>query len=260
MAISTHNNAKAKDLTKWFDSHGATHTGRVRPINEDRFFAKPSNGIWLVADGMGGHAHGDVAASMIAQAAGRVGPHSAHADLVQDFREQMQTVNQDIRNLAREHGLGVMGSTLVGLLITDTHFSAIWAGDSRLYLNRGNRMTQVTKDHTEVQHMLDSGLLDSKQAAVSNRKNVILHAIGVRETTYLEVLSGDVKEGDTFVLCSDGLTAHLSALEIQDIILSQKPEAACQILIDTALERGGSDNVTVVVVQYCSGQVHGNRS
>lgn len=227
-----------------------THTGRVRPVNEDRFLAKPQNGVWLVADGMGGHSHGDVAASMIAQAAGRVGHHAVHEAKLQDFREQIFTVNQDIRNLTQEHGLGVMGSTLVALLVTGQQFSVVWSGDSRLYLNRGNRMTQLSRDHTQVQQMLDNGTLDPAGAASFKGKNIILHAIGVRETPHLDLISSELRDGDTFILCSDGLTAHLSALEIQDIVLSQAPEAACRSLIDGALERGGSDNVTVVVVNY----------
>jgi serine/threonine protein phosphatase PrpC len=250
MTIPTHNKTDAADSAGWFDSHAITHTGRVRPVNEDRFLAKPLNGVWLVADGMGGHSHGDVAASMITQAASRVGHHAVHETKVQDFRDQVFLVNQDIRKLAREHGLGVMGSTLVALLVTGQQFSVVWSGDSRLYLNRGNRMTQLSRDHTEVQQMLDNGTLDPAAAASFKRKNVILHAIGVREAPHLDLLSGELKDGDTFVLCSDGLTAHLSVLDIQDIILSQEPEAACHSLINSALERGGSDNVTVVVVNY----------
>ncbi|EJM97818.1 protein phosphatase 2C domain-containing protein [Phyllobacterium sp. YR531] len=235
---------------EWFNSHGATHTGRVRPVNEDRFLAKPSNGIWLVADGMGGHSHGDVAASMIVQAAGKIEKPASHLDLVGDFLGQMHGVNEDIRNLAREHGLGVMGSTVVGLLIAQDQFSAVWAGDSRLYLNRGNRMTQLTKDHSEVQQMIDNGTLDAATAASSKRKNVILHAVGVREVPYFETIDGEIRDGDIFVLCSDGLTAHLSTPDIQEIVLSHPAEPACQLLIETALQRGGTDNVTVVIVEY----------
>ncbi|SDP90054.1 protein phosphatase 2C domain-containing protein [Phyllobacterium sp. OV277] len=259
MTIPTRNKTKAKDSAGWFDSHAMSHTGRVRPVNEDRFLSKPLNGVWLVADGMGGHSHGDVAASMIVQAAGRVGHHAVHEAKVQDFHDHIFSVNQDIRNLAREHGLGVMGSTLVALLVTGQHFSVVWSGDSRLYLNRGNRMTQISKDHTEVQQMIDDGTLDPAAAASFKRKNVILHAIGVHELPHLDLLSGELKDGDTFILCSDGLTAHLSALEIQDIILSQEPETACNSLINSALERGGSDNVTVVVVNYRVAPAHDGR-
>ncbi|MEP7455515.1 protein phosphatase 2C domain-containing protein [Phyllobacterium sp. SB3] len=244
---------------EWFNSHGATHTGRVRPVNEDRFLAKPSHGIWLVADGMGGHSHGDVAASMIVQAASKIDQQSTHAGLVDEFIGQLHGVNEDIRNLAREHGLGVMGSTIVGLLIAEGHFSAVWAGDSRLYLNRGNRMTQLTKDHSEIQQMIDNGTLDAA-AAVSKRKNVILHAVGVREVPYFETVDGEIKEGDTFILCSDGLTAHLSAPDIQDIVLSLPAAPACQLLIETALQRGGTDNVTVVIVEYRGNEMTGKQS
>jgi PPM family protein phosphatase len=243
----------------WFNSHGATHTGRVRPVNEDRFLAKPSKGIWLVADGMGGHSHGDVAASMIVQSAGKVDGSSSHMELVADFLGQMHSVNEDIRNLAREHGLGIMGSTVVGLLVAEGQYSAVWAGDSRLYLNRGNRMTQLTRDHSEIQQLIDKGALDAAAAAGSARKNVIVHAVGVREIPYFETVSGGIKDGDTFLLCSDGLTAHLSAPEIQDIILSMPPGPACQMLIETALQRGGTDNVTVVIVQYCGNEPAGEQ-
>lgn len=245
---------------EWFDSHGSTHTGRVRPVNEDRFLAKPSHGIWLVADGMGGHSHGDVAASMIVQAASKIDQQSTHVGLVDEFIGQLHGVNEDIRNLAREHGLGVMGSTIVGLLIAEGHFSAVWAGDSRLYLNRGNRMTQLTKDHSEIQQMIDNGTLDAATAAGSKRKNVIVHAVGVREIPYFETVDGEIKEGDTFILCSDGLTAHLSAPDIQDIVLSMPPAPACQLLIETALQRGGTDNVTVVIVEYRGNEMTGNQS
>ncbi len=243
---------------EWFNCHGATHTGRVRPVNEDRFLAKPSHGIWLVADGMGGHSHGDVAASMIVQAATKIERPSTHVDLVSAFIGQLHGVNEDIRNLTREHGLGVMGSTVVGLLIAEGQFSAVWAGDSRLYLNRGNRMTQLTKDHSEIQQMIDNGTYDAVEAA--GRKNVILHAVGVRELPYFETVDGEIKEGDTFILCSDGLTAHLSAPDIQGIVLSLPPAPACQLLIETALQRGGTDNVTVVIVEYRGNEMTGRHS
>ncbi len=123
-------------------------------------------------------------------------------------------------------------------------------GDSRGYLLRGDTLIQLSRDHTEVQELLDSGALTPEEAQNYGRKNVITRAVGVDENLLLDAVDGTIAAGDTFLLCSDGLTSHVSNLEIGELMIGRRSREICEMLIDLALKRGGSDNVTVSVIQF----------
>lgn len=231
------------------DSFGGTHQGRVRPINEDRFLCRPDAGTWLVADGMGGHSHGDIASSAIVQAVNDGIQPGAHDASVHRFSAAIFDAHERIQDISAANGGLIIGSTVAGLVLSEGRFSAIWTGDSRVYLARNARILQLTRDHTEAQMLLRQGAITEEQAKDWPRRNVIVHAIGVNETPHIEKTEGEALPGDTFILCSDGLTNHVSDAEIQILVTSNSAERACVDLIRIALERGGKDNVTVIVVR-----------
>lgn len=233
------------------ESHAISHVGCVREINEDREYADPENGLWVVADGMGGHDAGDFASETIVQVLSSHIKHTSSAiTLENNFRAAIQDAHAQILAHGARLGNKIVGSTLVGLLAYGNVSRCYWCGDSRAYLLRGDLLTRLTRDHTEVQRLIDSGALTAEEAETYPHRNAITHAIGVGPTPHLEYIDTEMKAGDAFLLCSDGLTAHLSDLEIGQIMMGRRSKEASQGLIDLTISRGGSDNVTVIVVQF----------
>lgn len=238
-----------------YESYAVTHPGRVRELNEDRYLAEPRSGVWVVADGMGGHDAGEVASASIVDHLATLGIASSAPDLQARFEDRITRANSEIWALARERG-GTIGSTVAALLTFESQFACIWSGDSRVYLMRDGALEQVSHDHTEVQELLDRGILNAEEARDWPRRNVITRAIGVAEEVMTEIQFGQARPGDVFVLNTDGLTAHVTEEEIRDAVAALPPQKACEALIDKVLERGATDNVTVVVVK-CHEAAHG---
>ena len=226
----------------------ATDVGKVRSVNEDAFLSRPEAGLWVVADGMGGHAAGDFASDRIVRELYTVGMPASGADFQARFMERLARANHVILDHARSLGQATVGATVVALLIDGQDYACIWAGDSRIYLLRDEALAQQTRDHTEIQALLDTGSVTPEQAETWARKNVITRAIGVTRTPDCDVTGGRLKAGDRFVLCSDGLTGHVSDGEIAAIVGALPPQEACDRLIALTLERGARDNVTVIVL------------
>lgn len=234
-------------LTLPFDSFGVTHKGCVRELNEDNYLMDPEGGLWAVADGVGGHEAGEVASASIVDHLGTVGVATSAADLRARFEDRLTKAHQDIRKIAAERGV-IIGSTIAALLAIDGRFACLWSGDSRVYLVRGGSITQVSRDHTEVQELLDRGVINEQEAASWPRKNVVTRAVGANERLAMDFQHGETYPDDIFVLCSDGLTAHVNNSEIREAVVANPPQAACETLLGTVLSRGGTDNVTIVVV------------
>lgn len=241
-----------------FESFAATHTGRVRSLNEDRFLAEPRSGVWLVADGMGGHDAGEVASASIVAHLATLGIASSAPDLRARFEDRIIRANTEIWELAQSRGGGTIGSTVAALLTYERQYACIWSGDSRVYLVRGGILSQVSHDHTEVQELLDRGILNAEEARDWPRRNVITRAIGVAEEAMIDIELGTIEPGDVFILNTDGLTGHVTEDEIRSAVIDRTPEAACTLLIDTVLERGATDNVTVVIVKCHAAEAHSN--
>jgi serine/threonine protein phosphatase PrpC len=232
-----------------FESAAVSHTGNVRQLNEDRYLSDPRSGVWLVADGMGGHDAGEVASSSIVAHVGTLGIASSAPDLRARFEDRILRANEEIWSIAQSRGGKTIGSTVAALLTFDGQFACMWAGDSRVYLVRNGIMSQVSHDHTEVQELLDRGVLNAEEARDWPRRNVITRAIGVAQEVMTDIETGQSRPGDIFILNSDGLTAHVTDVEIRDAAIAHPPQEACRILLDKVLERGATDNVTVVIVK-----------
>jgi len=233
-----------------FETGSATHTGKVREVNEDGLFAEPEWGVWLVADGMGGHENGQLASATIVKEASTIGNAVSAPDLLARFRDRIFRANARLLDVADRQGPHVIiGSTVAAVLVYGGHYACVWSGDSRIYLMRDDRLRQVSRDHTEVQELVDSGTVSPAEARNWPRRNVITRAVGIFDDPQLDLVQGELKSGDTFVVCSDGLTGPVEDAEIHSSIASRPPQAACDALIDMALERGASDNVTVIVVR-----------
>jgi PPM family protein phosphatase len=231
------------------DGFGATHSGRVRPINEDRFLCSAGHGVFAVADGMGGHAHGDIASSAIIQTIDERISALPMQERVEALLQSFLQANDVIRDISAANGNITIGSTAAGLITSANSFSVLWTGDSRVYLMREGRIKQLTIDHTEAQMLLREGRISHDMARDWPRKNVLVHAIGVNEEPHVEATHGELKKCDIFLLCTDGLTNHVTDAELNQLAMSRDPKGACIDLIRLALDRGGSDNVTVIVVR-----------
>lgn len=240
-----------------FESVARTHVGKVRRINEDNFCERLDVGLWAVADGMGGHQAGEVASGMIVETLAQIDDFSSGYAFLGDVRESIQRVNRTLIARAAVMAPGsLIGSTVVVLLAFAGHYACLWAGDSRGYLLRGGRLEQITRDHSRVQELIDSGSLSRAEARHYARSNVITRAVGVTDRLALDTQQGPVQPGDLFLLCSDGLTGMVEDREIAALLQNPLLEAAADSLIERTLEQGARDNVTVVLVRACPNPDH----
>lgn len=234
-------------------SEGASDPGKVRKLNEDSYLMKPEIGLWVVADGMGGHDAGDFASQTLVAELDKIEETSTAPALLTAMEQHVITANTMMRDAADRAGGGsVIGCTLAALVIFEDAYACVWSGDSRVYRVRYNRIEQITRDHTEAQELLDRGTITAEEARNWPRKNVITRAIGVFDEPELEMVQGRVEHGDVFVICSDGLTEHVEDDEIERFALRRPIGHAVDSMIATTLERGARDNVTVIQIT-CSG-------
>ena len=223
--------------------------GRVREHNEDACLQQPGQACWAVADGMGGHAVGDLASGLIVDALSRLPAPDSIARYLADARERLLTVNQQLRDEAARRQVAVIGSTVVALFACDSYCGYLWAGDSRLYLCRQGHLRQLTRDHSQVEELKALGHLTEEEAINHPAQHLITRAVGATDHLELDADTLSVTDGDIFLLCSDGLSNELSAQEMQSVLTVADCDAACDTLIEAALARGGRDNITAVVIR-----------
>lgn len=234
---------------------GLTDKGRVRRHNEDRWLANPGMGLYIVADGMGGAEGGAMAAQMVIEAL----PHLMRKQLrginsltghraKQAVQLAVSGLNEEVRSEGkRDPRLGNMGATVVFALIQERHALITHLGDSRAYLFRNGEVDQLTRDHSSVQRMLESGQLSREEALKHPSYGRLSHYVGMPGEAWPDVVLLEVMPGDQFLLCSDGLTEMLSVEDLRAIGNQRlSPSEACQRLIHQANEAGGNDNITAV--------------
>ena len=230
-----------------FQSWAVSHPGAVRTHNEDAFVDRSDIGLWAVADGAGGHEAGEVASGMLKDVLDAIPPGLSASELLAQVRLRVAEVHQALRDEAEKRGpRSMIASTLVVLLARDGHFACLWAGDSRVYLLRGGTLAQVTRDHSLVQELVDAGSITAEEADGHPRANVITRAVGATDALELDKVSNRLAAGDRFLLCSDGLNTTLSDAELAELLADPGP---ADRLVDEALTRRATDNITVVAVE-----------
>lgn len=251
MALST--------VTAHFTFSARTDVGCVRKVNEDSFIAQSP--VYLVADGMGGHAHGDVASKTVT----RVFNQHIEQDVPstpERILDAIHSSNDAVRALSAvdDYGTAVSGTTLAGVAFVDAgddvgfHWMAFNIGDSRIYTWDGRALTQLSVDHSAVQEMVDAGLITTEDAEKHPERNVITRAIGADEFVDTDVWLLPASGRHAFLICSDGLTKELDTVDIARVLAAHSDSidshvSLVDVLVDEALAHGGNDNVTVVFVE-----------
>lgn len=226
-------------------SAARTHVGKVRLLNEDRYLEAPEQGLWAVADGMGGHDAGDVAATMTVRALATLCDGAAPLD-ADAIRRTLQAVNGTIHAHMAERGQRG-GCTIAGLWLDGCNVHVFWAGDSRVYRSRNGQFERLTRDHSVVQQLLDAGALTAEQAARHPQANIITRALGVDDQVDIDLCTIDLSAGDRFLLCSDGITAELDDAQLAGF-MRQQPGEIMTMIMAAALTAGGRDNLTAILV------------
>ncbi len=244
-------------------SFGLTDVGCVRDSNQDSFLIHEEEGLYVVADGMGGHAAGEVASSIAVKTIHDImlsgdDPEATVADMTscgEDafvFERMKYAVNRASQQIQQEAkrrpSCRGMGTTVVILMVDPTGAYVAHAGDSRAYLIRSEGLRRLTRDHTWVADQIRAGLITEAQAATSQFRNLLTRSVGLESHVNVDTNSRRLEAGDRFMLCSDGLHGCVSDAEIYRIVLNHTPRAAAERLILLARERGGPDNITVIVV------------
>ncbi|KJU82749.1 serine/threonine protein phosphatase [Candidatus Magnetobacterium bavaricum] len=240
---------------------GLTDKGRIRKRNEDNWSVDPEKGVYIVSDGMGGHAAGDLASKLVVEMLPLL-LNKRMKDITtlnspkatEQLNVALTELNEQVRSISKSKpGLSGMGATVVLLLVREMTALLAHMGDSRAYLLRNGKFKQLTMDHSVIQVLINSGEIKPEEASNHPARGKITRCIGMTGEALPETMLLDLKPRDRILLCSDGLTGMLTDKMIMDIISEYRDsKAACQALIDSANNAGGMDNITVVMVD-CQG-------
>ena len=229
------------------ESAALSHTGCVRDKNQDSFCIREGDGLWVVADGMGGHEGGEWASGKLVEKLNEVEVpddlDEAGARVEQAIRDANAAILEEAARRGRQ-----MGTTLVALVVKGSRYRILWVGDSRAYRLRDGEFTQLSHDHTQVQEMVDRGLMAPDQLVGHPMSHILSRAVGARDSFEIDHVDGEVAPGDVFLLCSDGLHGYVDKETIRRRIGRGSPERALDELIRLTLEAGAPDNVTGIAV------------
>ncbi len=228
-----------------WQSASGTDVGRVRHINEDAFLDSPEQRLWVVADGMGGHSRGDYASSVVVEKLRAFPRQNSVLANLQDMETRLQVAHEKCRTAFRKHR---PGTTVAAMLAHGNYCFLLWAGDSRIYRLRDGELEQLTQDHSRAQEKYASGELTAQEKESHHTAHVLTRSVGAHRDLRLEMHYSAVRPGDRYLLCTDGLYNPVAFGEVSAGLGQGSPTDACQSLIQLALERGGRDNITVVIV------------
>ena len=234
-----------------FEQVERSHVGCRRKVNEDALLARQDLGLWAVADGVGGHTAGDLASALLVDKLGQAIAGPELATRKKAAKAAIEDANAALWQMACATARTI-GSTIVTLAVGDDGYSCLWAGDSRAYLLRDGGLRQLTRDHSLVQQLVDSGDLEPEAAVNHPNANVITRAVGSAPKLELDSIEGDIRAGDQFLLASDGLTRLLHNDELMAAQDAQDLELLADHWVETALARGAPDNFTFVIVRVKS--------
>jgi protein phosphatase/serine/threonine-protein phosphatase Stp1 len=224
-----------------------THTGKIRKLNEDSILVLADQHIWVVSDGMGGHEAGDYASRIVVDSIALLPPGLLPHEKMPAVRAALQQAHAVIRAEAEARNTTI-GATVVAFFLSDGHFGALWAGDSRLYRLRDGVCDMLTVDHSLVGALVEAGRLTWDEAEHHPQSNAITRAVGVGEDLELDKIRGEVETGDRYLLCSDGLSKYLTIAGIGRAMEGVPIEIVSDELVQIAMDGGGADNISVIVV------------
>lgn len=225
-----------------------SHVGRVRKINEDSILTLPEHRIWLVSDGVGGHAAGDFASQTVVDSVAILPVDLPPADMMRALRGALLRAHDLIRHEAEVRQVDLIGATAVAIMLHNGHFVCFWVGDSRLYRFRDGEVELLTTDHSMVAELVLSGEMTWDEVDVLPQSNAITRAVGVGDALEIDKIRGDVLPGDRFLLCSDGLTKYARTDTLRRLAGRAPIETVADTLLQYALEQGGADNISIIVV------------
>jgi protein phosphatase len=231
-------------MTLHYVSVGHTDTGKVRAHNEDAILVREDVGMWVVADGLGGHAAGDYASNMIVERLGSLPRPGSVFDFVESIEDTLVQVNTDLRNTARERNVDVIGSTVV-VLVHDKDFMLCgWVGDSRAYCFEDGQLRQITRDHVH------GNKSDDTQLSPPAGSGVLTRAVGAEETLFVDWVVAGNRPGMAFLLCTDGVNKELSDAELDETYRAHTdPQILLARLFELSLGRSARDNISAVIVR-----------
>jgi serine/threonine protein phosphatase PrpC len=233
---------------RW-SSASRSHPGRVRPVNEDACLDQSQHGLWAVADGMGGHSLGEFASGLAVHSLMDLPAIEDLKQRVSLALDRLREANRHLRAEALRRDVPLIGTTIAALVAAGNLCTCLWAGDSRVYLYRAGRLRQLTRDHNQIEAARSRPICDSDDTVELPRANLITRALGAEDTLRVDRMTIELRDEDIFLLCTDGLSNLVTELSIEEALLPCSCRLACDALINMALERGGRDNITAVVVQ-----------
>ncbi len=240
-------------------SCGMTDVGLKRGHNEDNYLINEELNLFVVADGMGGHAGGEYASAIAVNTVEEIVTSMELHPEASDEHDPVELTRQKLVHAIRLAGRRIyekakeqpeyhgMGTTAVVLMLDQGNAFIAHVGDSRIYLVRDGRVEQVTEDHSLIAEKVRHGLLTPEEAKNHRMRNVITRSLGYQEDVEVDLQVRALRKGDQFLLCSDGLSGHLAADELQDHLQRYAPQEAARRLIGVACDRGGEDNITTVI-------------
>jgi len=232
---------------KW-QSVGCTHTGNIRSRNEDAYLDLPEHSLWAIADGMGGHASGEIASRMIVNNLCHYHQTPLCGKNIRRITQRLSAINTALIEQAALEKVSVIGSTVAILHATRRYCVCLWAGDSRIYRLRNGQLKQLSRDHT---HAALLNRFGTNYDISINHENLqaLTRAVGADTALQLEVQIQEIFANDLYLLCSDGLNKELSDSEIAEILKSNTIEDGMELLLNSALHKGGRDNITLLILK-----------